>query len=231
MTADLVPPGARLADIGTDHACLPAALLLEGKIPRAVAADIRPGPLERARETARRWHLEERMSFRLCSGFEGIHREETDAAVLAGMGGETMAEILRAAPWTKQRPFVLVLQPMSSLPELRQMLQESGYEIRREVLCREGETLYTAWLVQGGAMPPLTPAELCAGKNSGDPLRGEWLDLWLRRTERALAGLVQARRPDAAARADWMNRVRTGLLEMKKEWETGCGQQRISTGQ
>ena len=45
--ADLVPAGARLADIGTDHAYLPAALLLEGKIPYAIAADLRHGPLLR----------------------------------------------------------------------------------------------------------------------------------------------------------------------------------------
>ena len=35
MVADLVPAGARLADVGTDHAYLPAALVLEGKIPSA----------------------------------------------------------------------------------------------------------------------------------------------------------------------------------------------------
>ena len=43
MAASLVPPGARLADIGTDHGYLPAALILEGAIPSAIAADLRPG--------------------------------------------------------------------------------------------------------------------------------------------------------------------------------------------
>ena len=39
LAADLVPKGARLADVGTDHAYLPACLLMEGKIPSAIAAD------------------------------------------------------------------------------------------------------------------------------------------------------------------------------------------------
>ena len=52
LAADLVPKGARLADVGTDHAYLPACLLMEGKIPSAIAADLREGPLSRARETA-----------------------------------------------------------------------------------------------------------------------------------------------------------------------------------
>ena len=52
MAAALVPAGARLADVGTDHAYLPAALLLAGRIPSAIASDLRRGPLERAKETA-----------------------------------------------------------------------------------------------------------------------------------------------------------------------------------
>ena len=59
--ADLVPAGARLADIGTDHAYLPAALLLEGKIPYAIAADLRHGPLLRAKETAAEYGCRDKM--------------------------------------------------------------------------------------------------------------------------------------------------------------------------
>ena len=66
--ADLVPVGARLADIGTDHAYLPAALLLEEKIPSAIAADLREGPLSRARLTAAEYGLADHISFRLCDG-------------------------------------------------------------------------------------------------------------------------------------------------------------------
>ncbi|MBO5727413.1 MAG: tRNA (adenine(22)-N(1))-methyltransferase TrmK, partial [Oscillospiraceae bacterium] len=47
--AQLVPPGAAVADIGTDHAYLPVWLLKQGRVRYAIAADLRSGPLERAR--------------------------------------------------------------------------------------------------------------------------------------------------------------------------------------
>lgn len=218
MVADLVPEGARLADIGTDHAYLPAALIQEGRIPCAVAADLRQGPLSRAKATVRSAGLESRVAFRLCDGLNGIRPEEVDAVAIAGMGGETIASILAAAPWTRELDVPLILQPMSSMADLRIWLAGSGYRIHREELCREGEVLYTALYVRTGEMEALSPAEQCAGRNSGHPLRGAWLDHWLVRTERALDGLARARGKEAALRRREMEQVRQGLLEMKEEW-------------
>ena len=70
--AELVPRGARFADVGTDHAYLPVWLLQQGRITGAVASDLRPGPLERARGTAEKYGLTGRMDFRLCDGLSGI---------------------------------------------------------------------------------------------------------------------------------------------------------------
>ena len=53
--ADQVPQGARLVDVGTDHGYLPVWLLLNRRIGRAIASDLRAGPLDRARETARQY--------------------------------------------------------------------------------------------------------------------------------------------------------------------------------
>lgn len=220
MVADLVPAGVRLADVGTDHAYLPAALVLEGKIPAAIAADLRQGPLNRARETVRNCGLVGKITFRLCDGLSGISPNEIDGAVIAGMGGETIAGILAAVSWTREWDIPLVLQPMSSMPDLRAWLGENGYRIVTERLAREGELLYTALLVRAGEMPPLSPAELWAGKNRPDPLRGAWLDQWLAKTQRALEGVRRSSQESAAARCAQLEQVRDGLLEMKKEWET-----------
>ena len=50
MNASFVTPGNRLADVGTDHGYIPIALCLEGVIPSALAMDVNPGPLERAKD-------------------------------------------------------------------------------------------------------------------------------------------------------------------------------------
>ena len=159
------------------------------------------------------------MTFRLCDGLKGISPEEVQSVVIAGMGGETIASILAAAPWTRARNVPLVLQPMSSMPDLRLWLSRNGYEIAAERLAREGDTLYTALLARAGEMAPLTPAELWAGRNSAEPLRGDWLDLWLGKVDRALAGLAQSRQESAAHRRGELEQVRAGLLDMKKEWD------------
>ena len=99
LIAGWVPKGTRLADVGTDHAYLPNWLRLHGKIREAIASDLRPGPLERARNTGRLYGTDG-IEYRLCSGLSGIRPSEVDTIVIAGMGGETILSILKAAPWT-----------------------------------------------------------------------------------------------------------------------------------
>ena len=219
--AELVPQGARFADVGTDHAYLPVWLLQREVISRAVVSDLRQGPLERARLTAERYGLTDRMEFRLCDGLSGIRPEEADTIAIAGMGGETVAAILDAAPWTRERDCLLLLQPMSAQPFLRHWLQTHGYAIQREALSREGDALYIAFAVRPGQMGELTPAELWAGRQRrGEeaPLRGAYLDRLLRQTERAAAGLRRSTRAEDVPRLAEMEQVHQGLLDMKEEW-------------
>ena len=74
--ASFVRPGAVLADIGTDHAYLPARLLLDGTCRFAAASDLRPGPLENARRTAERYGVARRMTFLLGNGLEALDRRQ-----------------------------------------------------------------------------------------------------------------------------------------------------------
>ena len=49
--AELVRPGEPVADIGCDHGKLTAVLAASGNYPKVIGADLRPGPLEKARVT------------------------------------------------------------------------------------------------------------------------------------------------------------------------------------
>jgi tRNA (adenine22-N1)-methyltransferase len=220
--ADLVPRGARLADIGTDHAYLPVALLLEGRISSAIAADLRSGPLDRARLTAQTYRCTERLSFRLCDGLSGVKPGEADAVVIAGMGGETIAAILSAAEWVKENNLTVILQPMSSQPELRRWLCDHGYRITEERLAREGSTFYQILSVRAGESAPMTPAEEWAGQQSqgeNAPLRGEFLAHLIKKAVRAMNGIARSKDGCVSLRYRELEQIKDGLLAMKEEWE------------
>ncbi len=212
--ADQVPAGARFADVGTDHGYLPVWLILQGRIARAIASDLRAGPLQRARETATQYGTADRMDFRLCDGLTGISPDEADTIAIAGMGGETIAMILSAAPWTRQCR--LLLQPMTAGEDLRRWLGENGYRIDSERIACEGKRYYTILSVTGGEMPTQTPAELWVGKQSDDVLRGPWLDYMMAKVDRQLAGHRAAAIPDEAA-ISALEEVAEGIRTMRKE--------------
>lgn len=217
--ADQVPKGARLADVGTDHGYLTVWLLENGIVEHAIASDLRKGPLERARETARRHGLSGQIDFRLCDGLSGVSPDEVDTVVIAGMGGETITAILKAAPWTKDGK-LLLLQPMTGLPELRQWLQENHYQIDQEYQAREGKRLYSILQVVGGEMAPLTPAEQWAGRQGGSgPLRSACLAQTREKAEKILQGRLTANKRDhATIRA--LEAVVRGIKDMEEELNT-----------
>ncbi len=144
MAADFVRPGAVVADIGTDHAYLPAYLVLSGKCPRAVVSDLREMPLENARQTIRRYHLEDRITACLSDGLSALRPEQAQDFVLAGMGGELIATLLARTPWLRDAEKRLILQPMTHGEDTRRFLYENGFEILQEAAVQEGPHLYIA---------------------------------------------------------------------------------------
>ncbi len=219
--ADLVPQGARFADVGTDHAYLPVWLILRGKIDSAIATDLREGPLNRARLTAEDHGVTGQISLRLCDGLSSIGPEEVDTISIAGMGGETIAEILSAAPWTGEGNRRLLLQPMTAHAELRAWLNGHGFCITGETLTSENKTLYSTFLVAPGQDSPLTPGEIWAGRQetgAQDPLRGRYLDKLIHRAERALEGLRHSTKAADIPRCSELEKVVPELIKMKEAW-------------
>lgn len=213
--ADRVPPGVRLADVGTDHAYLPAWLLLNHQIPFAVCTDLRPGPLERAKATAERWEVSDRISLRLCDGLAGVAAQEVDCVVIAGMGGETILHILENAPWSRDK--TCIVQPMSSLSDLRGGAGALGFSIVRETLVQEGETLYVILDLASGREEPLTAAERQVGRpaaHRGDPLWPRYLRQEQSRITRALDGLERSQKPADEPRRRELHQALEGLKEM-----------------
>lgn len=143
MCASFVREGHVLADVGTDHGYLPIRLLLDGRIPSAFAADIRPGPLSTARENARRFGVEDQIIFCLCNGLTHIPPETVQDITIAGMGGEMILKILRDSSWACEEGRRLILQPMTMVPKLRRGLAELGLYISAEKAVVAANRVYT----------------------------------------------------------------------------------------
>ena len=165
QVADFVRQGSRLADIGTDHALLPTMLVSEGRCPSAIASDIKVGPVAAATRTVETANLTDTVSVRLGDGLSTVSPEETDDIVIAGMGGETIAAILEAAPWTKNERYRLILQPMTRAEKLRRYLYENGFSIECEAVVHDGRHWYTVLCVSFSGTPFVpTDVECYIGK-------------------------------------------------------------------
>lgn len=140
--AHAVRAGSRVADIGTDHAYLPVYLVKNGICPAAIAADVRRGPLASAERTVVAAGLADRIAIRLGDGLSPILPDEANDIVIAGMGGETIAAILSAAPWVQAPPYRLILQPMTKAEALHAFLMKNGFTIERERLVSEEKRQY-----------------------------------------------------------------------------------------
>ena len=140
-----VPLGARLADIGSDHAYLPIYLVLKQQIPFAIAGEVVRGPYESAKKQVGKNCLENQIIVRLADGLAAIHAEDQiDAISIAGMGGTLIRNILENGKQQGQLTGneTLILQPNVGEATLRNWLIRNDYEIRHEEILEENQKIY-----------------------------------------------------------------------------------------
>ena len=153
---EFIRPNDVVADVGCDHGYLGIHLLTNGIAKRVIASDINEGPLQAARRNARKYGMQDKMSFHLCAGVRDVPRD-FDVMVCAGMGADTMVSILEDAPWLKIDRYRLVLQCQSKTPLLRRYLSENGWYIAKESVLKDGRFLYTVMeVIWAPKMPRLT---------------------------------------------------------------------------
>jgi tRNA (adenine22-N1)-methyltransferase len=142
--ADMVEkPQNCVADIGCDHAFVSIYLKLNNIAKKIIAMDVRKGPLEIARANIAEYELSDCIDTRLSDGFSELAPGEADVAVIAGMGGLLMVDILKRGKAHTDAGIELVLQPQSEPDKLRMYLYEIGYKIIDEVFLKDDGKYYT----------------------------------------------------------------------------------------
>ncbi len=137
--AELVPAGARLADIGSDHAYLPIYLCLINKIEYALASDINEGPVNSARANIQKNALGDRIKAVRADGLSASRDFAPDCITVLGMGGELIVSILECAEWVRDEGITLIFQPMTHPEALARYLAANGFAILDErMVCDRG---------------------------------------------------------------------------------------------
>ena len=212
--AGFVKKGDRVADIGCDHGYLSIHLLTNGIARSCIASDVAKGPLQSAKDNARKFGVSENITFHLSDGVQSIPRD-FDTLVCAGMGGDTMIHILESAPWLKSEQYRLILQCQSKRPELRKWLYENGFAIRRETLAKDGKFCYPVTEVVYAPGESLKGAEFYitpALRASGSPLLPEFYDRVVGGIRTSVEGLSRT----GGEKYEEMKTILEELLEMKE---------------
>ena len=186
----LIPQGAVIADIGTDHAYIPVSVCESGHCPSAIAADIVPGPLAAAVAHVRGAGLTDRIDCRLGDGLTCVKAGEVDGAVICGMGGPLMVRILQTSYAVWQSLKFVVLQPQSDAGALRRYLYEHGWHIDDGRLYE----LMRAVPGQAGALPDWIYDIGPVNWQRRDPLLSRKIDILMETKGHILEGLKKSRK-------------------------------------
>jgi len=191
-----VPSGARLADIGSDHAYLPVALLRRGAISSAVAGELASTPFHAAQRTVRDNDLQAHIIVRQANGLAAIEPDDGITAIsLCGMGGETIRDILDGGKARLSGRERLILQPNGGEAPLRHWLMDNAYTILNEELVHENRFYYEIIVAERAGPVAYSAEQLYFGPLQMQARSPVFLAKWqraLRLKQKVLAGLEQS---------------------------------------
>ncbi len=144
MAAQMMSPCEVAADVGCDHAHLAIYLVRKGIAGRAVAMDVREGPLKFARENIALYECGGMIDIRLSDGLDALAAGEAQTIVMTGMGGVLTAELLERGRDRLEGVRELILSPQSHPELVRSFVLDAGFDIAEEDICIDGGKYYTA---------------------------------------------------------------------------------------
>lgn len=151
-----------LADIGCDHGQIPYFLLKNKMCERAVLADVSEKSLSKAKKLFLKSGLIEKADFRIGDGLSVLKDGEVDVAVIAGLGGMEIINILSAGDKGIKR---FLLQPMKNTYELRKFLIKNNLRLEKDFIIFDKNHFYDIIVTSKGS-DTLTESELEFGRDN-----------------------------------------------------------------
>lgn len=132
----LIKPANLLVDIGTDHGLLLIECVNQNIISYGIGIDNKKGPLAIAQRNINNANLDDKISLLLSEGATSL-TTKADTWVIAGLGGETILEIIEQSLDKAQALKQLVLAPHSKIDLVRKQLALLGFTIEEELLVED----------------------------------------------------------------------------------------------
>lgn len=140
--ANMIEECTSVVDVGTDHGYVPIYLVKNEVIKSAIASDVNKGPVEKAKKNVLSNNLHHQITCRLGSGLSTVNKGEVQVAIVAGMGGNLIRDILEADLDVVKELEYIILQPVQNAEVLREYLCNTGYDILDEEICYEDGKFY-----------------------------------------------------------------------------------------
>ena len=207
LAFDLYDPCELAADIGTDHAHLPAALLQRGRCQHMILTDLSESALNNARNGIIACRLTDRVTFRCGNGLQPL-REQCEMISVTGMGGRTIRDILLSGQ-DRLKGASLLLSAHTDLPLIREAVCRIGYHLDREEPCYCAGRFYLVLRARPGAAD-LSPREIRLGGPLFDSASDQLIPFLIRRRDvldDKLQGLLTAEKQDESL----INQVREDI--------------------
>ncbi len=150
---DMIPSTELVADVGTDHAYLPIALIEEKRAQHVYAIDNKKGPLLKAQSNIAQRNLSKQITCLLSDGLSNLP-VAVDVIVIAGIGVNNALEILNNSPEIYQKAHLIIVEAKKNLNDLRAWLASKQYTIINE------EITYEKHYYQAVAFTPISQKNL-----------------------------------------------------------------------
>ncbi|MFI8715092.1 tRNA (adenine(22)-N(1))-methyltransferase TrmK [Brevibacillus brevis] len=144
------PEGARVADIGSDHALLASYLLVKGIASFVIAGELNEGPFQAAKKQIHTLQVKDRASVRKGNGLAVLQPGEADVICIAGMGGQLIVSILEAGKDKLEGVQRLILQPNVGEEAVRLWMIENGWQLIAESILQEDGVIYEILVAERG---------------------------------------------------------------------------------
>lgn len=138
---DLVEANSFCLDVGCDHAFLDIYLVQRGENIKAIASDVKEGPLNHARENIKKYHLEDKIECRLGNGLD-TYSDDVDTIIISGLGGRSMIGIFKSHLEVFKKVNTIILSPNNYQEDVKRFLCKHHFYLSNEELVKEGKFIY-----------------------------------------------------------------------------------------